>query len=33
MTVDLPPDLPPLLTDAERVQQVVTNLVHNATQV
>ena len=30
LTVDLPPDLPPVLADAERVQQVVTNLVHNA---
>ena len=30
ITVDLPPDLPPVLADAERVQQVVTNLVHNA---
>ncbi len=30
LTVDLPSDLPPLLADAERVRQVVTNLVHNA---
>ena len=30
LTVDLPPNLPPLLADAERVQQVVTNLVHNS---
>jgi two-component system phosphate regulon sensor histidine kinase PhoR len=30
LTVSLPPDLPPLLADAERIQQVVTNLVHNA---
>lgn len=30
LTVDLPPDLPPVLADAERVRQVVTNLVHNA---
>ena len=29
LTVDLPPNLPPLLADAERAQQVVTNLVHN----
>jgi two-component system phosphate regulon sensor histidine kinase PhoR len=28
--VDLAPDLPPILADAERVRQVVTNLVHNA---
>jgi len=28
--VDLPPDLPPVLADADRAQQVVTNLVHNA---
>jgi two-component system phosphate regulon sensor histidine kinase PhoR len=27
---DLPPDLPPVLADVERIQQVVTNLVHNA---
>jgi len=30
ITIDLPPDLPPLLADAERAQQVITNLVHNA---
>ncbi len=30
VTVDLPADLPPVLADAERAQQVVTNLVHNA---
>lgn len=30
LTVDLPPDLPPISADAERVQQVLTNLVHNA---
>ena len=30
LTVDLPSDLPSVLADAERVQQVVTNLVHNA---
>ncbi len=30
LTVDLPPALPPVLADAERIQQVVTNLVHNA---
>ena len=30
LTIDLPPDLPPVLADAERVQQVVGNLVHNA---
>jgi two-component system phosphate regulon sensor histidine kinase PhoR len=30
LTVDLPPDLPEVLADAERMQQVVTNLVHNA---
>jgi two-component system phosphate regulon sensor histidine kinase PhoR len=28
--VDLPVDLPPVLAEAERIQQVVTNLVHNA---
>jgi two-component system phosphate regulon sensor histidine kinase PhoR len=28
--VDLAPDLPPVLAETERVQQVVTNLVHNA---
>ncbi len=30
LTVDLPSDLPPVLADAERIQQAVTNLVHNA---
>jgi two-component system phosphate regulon sensor histidine kinase PhoR len=30
LTVDLPSDLPPILADAERVRQVVTNLLHNA---
>ena len=30
LTVNLPPDLPPVLADAERLGQVVTNLVHNA---
>lgn len=30
LTVDLPPDLPPVLADAQRMQQVFTNLVHNA---
>jgi two-component system phosphate regulon sensor histidine kinase PhoR len=30
ITIDLPPDLPPVLADAERVQQVITNIVHNA---
>jgi two-component system phosphate regulon sensor histidine kinase PhoR len=30
VSVDLSPDLPPVLVDAERVQRVVTNLVHNA---
>jgi two-component system phosphate regulon sensor histidine kinase PhoR len=30
LAIDLPPDLPPVLADAERMQQVVTNLVHNA---
>jgi two-component system phosphate regulon sensor histidine kinase PhoR len=29
-TIDLPVDLPPILADAERIRQVVTNLVHNA---
>ena len=29
LTVDLPSDLPPLLIDVERVQQALTNLVHN----
>lgn len=30
LTIDLPPDLPQLIVDADRIQQVVTNLVHNA---
>ncbi len=30
LTVDLLPDLPPLLADAEQMRQVITNLVHNA---
>jgi two-component system phosphate regulon sensor histidine kinase PhoR len=30
ITINLPDDLPPVLADAERLQQVVTNLVHNA---
>jgi len=30
LSIDLAPDLPPVLADAERMQQVVTNLVHNA---
>jgi len=30
VTVSLPPDLPRVLADEERTQQVVTNLVHNA---
>jgi two-component system phosphate regulon sensor histidine kinase PhoR len=30
LTVYLPPELPPIAADAERAQQVVTNLVHNA---
>jgi two-component system phosphate regulon sensor histidine kinase PhoR len=30
LTIDLPPDLPPVLADPERARQVVTNLVHNA---
>jgi two-component system phosphate regulon sensor histidine kinase PhoR len=30
MTFELPPDLPPVQADAERVERVVTNLVHNA---
>jgi two-component system phosphate regulon sensor histidine kinase PhoR len=30
LTTDLPPDLPLILADAERVQQAITNLVHNA---
>lgn len=30
LTVDLPPDLPPIVADTERMQQVITNLVHNS---
>jgi two-component system phosphate regulon sensor histidine kinase PhoR len=30
LSIDLVPDLPPVLADAERVRQVVTNLAHNA---
>jgi two-component system phosphate regulon sensor histidine kinase PhoR len=30
LTVDLPQDLSPVLADPERMQQVITNLVHNA---
>lgn len=30
LAIHLPPDLPPVLADAVRVQQVITNLVHNA---
>lgn len=30
LVVELPPDLPPARADLDRVQQVVTNLVHNA---
>lgn len=30
LDVDLPPDLPPVMADVERIQRVVTNLVHNA---
>jgi two-component system phosphate regulon sensor histidine kinase PhoR len=30
VAIDLPPNLPPVLVDLERVRQVVTNLVHNA---
>jgi two-component system phosphate regulon sensor histidine kinase PhoR len=30
LTVELPPDLPPILADTERMQQVITNLVHNS---
>ena len=30
LEVDLPEDLPPVLADAQRVGQVITNLVHNA---
>ncbi|MEA3339754.1 MAG: ATP-binding protein [Chloroflexota bacterium] len=29
LIVSLPPDLPPILADAERLQQAITNLVHN----
>ncbi len=32
IVVDLPAGLPPVLVDAGRVQQVVTNLIHNATK-
>lgn len=32
MAVDIPAGLPPVLVDAARVQQVVTNLIHNATK-
>jgi two-component system phosphate regulon sensor histidine kinase PhoR len=30
LTVEVPPDLPPVLSDADRLHQVITNLVHNA---
>jgi two-component system phosphate regulon sensor histidine kinase PhoR len=30
ISVDLAPDLPPVLADVERMRQVITNLVHNA---
>jgi two-component system phosphate regulon sensor histidine kinase PhoR len=30
LTVEIPADLPPVLIDAQRVQQVVSNLLHNA---
>ena len=30
LSVELPPDLPPALADAERIRQVVANLLHNA---
>jgi two-component system phosphate regulon sensor histidine kinase PhoR len=30
MVLDIPANLPPVLADAERVQRVVTNLLHNA---
>jgi two-component system phosphate regulon sensor histidine kinase PhoR len=30
LTMDIPPDLPPVLADASRIQQVIGNLVHNA---
>jgi two-component system phosphate regulon sensor histidine kinase PhoR len=30
LSIDLAPDLPPVLADAERMRQVITNLVHNA---
>jgi len=30
LTVELPPDLPPVLADAERIRQAITNVLHNA---
>ncbi len=30
LNVEVPPDLPPVLADADRLHQVITNLVHNA---
>ena len=30
LTVELPPDLPPALADAERMRQAITNILHNA---
>src|SRR5690606_36599367 len=30
LLIDVPPDAPPVLVDAERIAQVITNLVHNA---
>ncbi len=30
LIVNLPPDLPPVVADTERMQQVITNLVHNS---